>query len=189
MCVDAADTVNAAKALDDADGIPVDVVVDEVIAVLKVLALGNAVRGDEQINLAVLRHGRNLVAVLGARGKVGEDLVEVGLAERGVVATAAGDQRDVDAKVVVRPGWQRVEQVFGGVGKGGEHEHLLVRFAAFVGGGVFDLALDEVFQLFELGVALRGDGFGRGVEQTELLLVPLKVFEPLVEIEDAPSGI
>ena len=49
--VHAADTVNAAKALNDADGIPVDVVIDEEIAVLKVLALGNAIGGDEQINL------------------------------------------------------------------------------------------------------------------------------------------
>ena len=75
--VHAADTVNATEALDDADGIPVDVVIDEVITILKVLALGNAIRGDEQINLAVLRHGGNLVAVFGARGKVGEDLVVI----------------------------------------------------------------------------------------------------------------
>ena len=46
----AANAVNASEALDDADGVPVDVVVDEVIAVLKILAFGDAVRGDEQVD-------------------------------------------------------------------------------------------------------------------------------------------
>ena len=181
--VDAADTVNAAKALDDANGIPVDIVVDEVIAVLKILALGNAVRGDEQINLGVLWHGRNFVAVFGARGKVGEDLVVVRLAECGVVAPAARDQRDMNAKFLVRPGIQRLEQVFCGIGKGGEYKHLFVQFATFVRAGVFDFTFDELLQLFELRVALRCNGFGRGMKQTQLLLVPLKVFQPVSEIQ------
>lgn len=42
----AADTVDTPETLDDANGIPVDVVVDQIVAVLKVLAFGNAVRGD-----------------------------------------------------------------------------------------------------------------------------------------------
>ena len=47
--VAAADAVNAPETLDDADGVPVDVVVDHGIAVLQVLALGYAVGGDEQV--------------------------------------------------------------------------------------------------------------------------------------------
>ena len=47
-----ADAVDAAEALDDADRVPVDVVVDEVVAVLEVLALADAVGGDEQVELA-----------------------------------------------------------------------------------------------------------------------------------------
>ena len=43
-----ANAVDAPEALDDPDRIPVDVVVYEVIAVLKVLAFGDAVRGDEE---------------------------------------------------------------------------------------------------------------------------------------------
>ena len=102
--VDAADTVNAAKALDDPDRIPVNVVIDEQIAVLEVLALGNAIGGDKQVNLLGLRHGGHFGAVFGARGEVGQDLVEIGLAERGVVVATAGHQRDVDAQLPVRPG-------------------------------------------------------------------------------------
>ena len=63
--VGAADAIDAAEALDDADGIPVDVVVDEAVAVLKVLALGDAVGGDEQVDLA-LRGTRHLAAPLSA---------------------------------------------------------------------------------------------------------------------------
>ena len=44
--VDAADTVDTPEALDDADGIPVDVVIDEVVAVLKILTLADAIRGN-----------------------------------------------------------------------------------------------------------------------------------------------
>jgi hypothetical protein len=47
--------VDAAEALDDADRVPVDVVVDEPVAVLKVLAFGDAVGGDQQVEVAVER--------------------------------------------------------------------------------------------------------------------------------------
>src|SRR3546814_5808706 len=51
-----ADTVDTPETLEDAHRIPVDVVIHEEIAVLKVLAFGNAVRADEKVNLALARH-------------------------------------------------------------------------------------------------------------------------------------
>ena len=60
-----ADAVDAAEALDDADRVPVDVVVDEVVAVLQVLAFGDAIRGDEQIDFALVR--QVVGPLLGAR--------------------------------------------------------------------------------------------------------------------------
>ena len=45
-CVLRADAVNAPEALDDADGIPMDVVVDHAVAVLQVLSFRNAVRAE-----------------------------------------------------------------------------------------------------------------------------------------------
>ena len=63
----AADPVDPPETLDDADRIPVDVVVDEVVAVLKVLPLADAVGGDEEVYLTLLRHGGNFGAVFGAR--------------------------------------------------------------------------------------------------------------------------
>ena len=47
-----ADTVDAAEPLDDAHRVPVDVVVDDRVAVLEVLAFADAVGGDEQVDLA-----------------------------------------------------------------------------------------------------------------------------------------
>ena len=70
-----ADAVDAAEALDDADRIPVDVVVDERVAVLEVLALGNAVGGDEQVDFAFVR--QVLGPLLGARREGCEDGGEV----------------------------------------------------------------------------------------------------------------
>jgi hypothetical protein len=45
------DAINPSKALDDAYRIPMNVVIDKIIAVLQVLTLGNAVRANEQVNL------------------------------------------------------------------------------------------------------------------------------------------
>ena len=51
--VERADAVDAAKTLDDTHRIPMDVVVDDGVAVLEVLALADAVGGDEQVDFAV----------------------------------------------------------------------------------------------------------------------------------------
>jgi len=48
-----ADAVDTSKALDEADGIPVDVVIDDGGAVLKVLPLAEAVGGDEDFHRGV----------------------------------------------------------------------------------------------------------------------------------------
>ena len=52
--IDGADTVDATESLDDADRVPVDVVIDEVVAVLEVLSFGNAIGGNENVNVAWL---------------------------------------------------------------------------------------------------------------------------------------
>ena len=54
--VEASDTVDSPETLDDTNRVPVDVVVDEVVAILKVLALGDAVGGDQDVDLAILGH-------------------------------------------------------------------------------------------------------------------------------------
>jgi hypothetical protein len=89
--IDTTNAVNASEALDDPDRIPVDVIVHEVIAVLQVLAFRDAVRGDKEIYFTLLRHSRDFAAPFGARGEIGEDVVEGGSAKRGAGETAAAD--------------------------------------------------------------------------------------------------
>ena len=61
-----ADAVDAAEPLDDSDRVPVDVVVDEVVAVLEVLAFGDAIGRDENVDFAwLVGHGEGLL--LGSR--------------------------------------------------------------------------------------------------------------------------
>ena len=74
-------------------GIPVDVVVDEVVAVLKVLAFGDAVGGDQQVDLAF--GGQLRRALLRAGREGGQDAAEVVAQVRqgGLVAPGAGDER------------------------------------------------------------------------------------------------
>ena len=51
------DTVNAPEALDYADRIPVDVVIDEVIAILEVLSFRDTVGANQDIDLiGIVRH-------------------------------------------------------------------------------------------------------------------------------------
>ena len=75
-CVLRADAVDAAEALDDADRVPVDVVIDEVIAVLEVLAFGDAVGGDEHVDF-VLHVGQQQSFFLGYRGEEREQFLEI----------------------------------------------------------------------------------------------------------------
>ena len=68
------DAVDAAKALDDADGVPVDVVVDDRLRVLEVLAFADAVGGDQNLD----RRGEPRLGVAGAgvgRGERGDHLL------------------------------------------------------------------------------------------------------------------
>jgi len=130
----------------------VDVVVDEVVAVLKILAFADAVGGDEEVDLTLLGHGGNLGAVFGAWGKVGENLVVSARAEGGASVAAAADEGQVDAEFLLRPVEQRFIEVGGGVGERGEDEDFPVRLAQFVGRGFGDLGGNELLEFGQLGV-------------------------------------
>src|SRR5690606_11299085 len=66
LAVGRSDAVDAAEPLDDAYRVPVDVVVDEIVAVLEVLALGDAVRCNQDVQLGRLV-GYDQVLLLRAR--------------------------------------------------------------------------------------------------------------------------
>ena len=49
MVVSAADTVNSSEPLDNAHRVPMNVIVDEVVAILQVLTFGNTVGRNQNI--------------------------------------------------------------------------------------------------------------------------------------------
>ena len=158
--VDAADSVNTAEALDNAHGIPVDVVIDQVVAVLKILTLADAVRRDEKVNLAVLWHGRNLRAFFCVRGKVCQNLVEGAFTKSGADIAAAAHESHVDAEFLVRPVEQRIVEVTCGIGKSGENENFLIWLAELGRCRLFQLRNDKFFQFRQLGIVFGRDAAG-----------------------------
>ena len=50
------ETVDSTESLNDADRVPVDVEIDEVVAVLEVLTFRNAVRGDQEVDFPFSSH-------------------------------------------------------------------------------------------------------------------------------------
>ena len=57
----AADTVDTPEALHQPHGVPMNVVVHKAIAVLQVLAFGDTVGSDEQVDVGAVRHQRSFI--------------------------------------------------------------------------------------------------------------------------------
>ena len=154
--VPGAQTVDTAKTLNHTHGIPVNVVVHQTVAILQVLSLGDAVRGKNDVYLALGAGG--LRQLLGGGAEVGQDVLEGGTRElEGIGAVgAARDLGALQAQLVLEHGRQLVEEVVRGVREGAEDQHLAVVLVV----GVSDLLHDEVAQPRELGVTLWGYGVG-----------------------------
>ena len=147
----AAHAVDTPEALDEPHRVPVDVVVQHGVAVLQVLPLGDAVGGDQQIDL--VRVG--VRAAAGARGEVGEDGVEI-VGAAGGAGVVAGHHRQIQAELGCQAG-QVVVQVVRRVLEGGEHQQLAVGPAVLVEGRVRGLVPNDLFDLVQLAVARRRD--------------------------------
>ena len=50
MVVSASDTVNSSEPLDNANRVPMNVIVDEIVAILQVLTFGNTIGCNQNIN-------------------------------------------------------------------------------------------------------------------------------------------
>ena len=150
--------VDAAEALDDAHGVPMDVVIHQAVAVLQILALGDAVGGEDDVDFAELP--LLLRQLLGDGREPREDVLEGGPGELQRVGPigAARNLGALDAELALKPGRQLLEEVRRRVGERAEHQHLAVAGVVRVP----DLARDEVAQLHELGVALGRHRVGVG---------------------------
>src|SRR3546814_4163157 len=79
------------------------VVIHEEIAVLKVLAFGNAVRADEKVNLALARHFLRPLLGAGRKGAQDRTHIRAQAGQAGFVRAGAADHGEVDAKRRMRP--------------------------------------------------------------------------------------
>ena len=98
----AANTVDPPKPLHQTNRVPVNVVVDQAVAVLQVLAFRNAVGGDQKVNVGAIRHQGGFV--LRAWREAGQHVVQVRLefGDGGAALHRSGDQRSV--QTVLFPG-------------------------------------------------------------------------------------
>ena len=173
------DAVHAAEALHDAHGVPVDVVVDHHVAVLQVLPLADAVRGDQDVDVAILQPRVGDVAFLGLGAETGEDVAHVAadLPDRAPAGPRTGYLRrlkteglGVFADVFV--------QVVGGIGERGEYEDLPVALI----NRMLLLVPDGPVQALELGVMLGVDVPNHGEELADDPHVALDVGAPALPV-------
>ena len=121
--VAASDTVDTPEALYNADGVPVNVVVDEVVAVLQVLTFGNTVGGDQHINFRLItRHQQFLV--LRDRREAGQHRVQVGteLGASRPTLNRAGYHCGVQSIPILNIAADIVVEITGGIRKSGEDD-------------------------------------------------------------------
>ena len=170
--------VDSPEALDDAHGVPVDVVVHQAVAVLEVLALGDAVGGEDHVYLALLPLA--LGQLLGHRGEAREHVLERGPRQlEGMrAAPGPGDLGALEPQFLGEASRQLVEQVVDRVGERAEHEHLAVARVVRVA----DLLLDELLELDELGIALGRHRVGVLEKLSQLEYV-------VVEVLTQPDGV
>jgi len=179
-----ADAVNAAEPLDDAHGIPMDVIVHEIVAVLEVLALGDAVRRDEDVDLA-LDLWIAAFLVLGMRRKERQERIEVGeldvmaleILERRLVVARARDFGRVGVMRGER-GRELVVEVICRIGKRCENQNLAVAVVR----RMRDFLADKCAKRRELLVAARSDGLGGNLELRQEFIVIGEVLPPAQEI-------
>ena len=97
------DPVDPAKPLDDAHRVPMDVVVDQEVAVLQVLTFGNAVCGDQEVDLSLFRKLDG--ALLRPGRKRAEDCAHIRpqVSDGGLVGSGAAHDGSIDAQRRLRP--------------------------------------------------------------------------------------
>ena len=85
-----------------------DIIIDQQVAVLEVLAFGDAVRGNKEVDLLRLRESGLGGTGLGQRRKIGQYVVIVGIPERSAIAAVPDDKGRVDPESFLCPRGQLV---------------------------------------------------------------------------------
>ena len=152
LFIAAPDTVDSPETLDNAHGVPVNIIVDQIIAVLQVLALGYTVCRYQNVNVyRVFLHED--IPVLGNGREAGQYIIEARPQSfcRRFPIHGAGDQSRIQAVLVLDVLADMLIQILRRIRKGRENQHL------FVSGvdGMLDLVRYQSKQLLQLCIMLR----------------------------------
>ena len=152
FCILAADTIYTAKALDNAHRVPVDIVIDQVIAILQVLAFANAVRRNQQVDIA-RDNVPEQMTFLGLRRKIRQHRIVIGTQLREIRATVhiARYKCRVDSVFLEQLLGKLFVEVFRRIGKCREQDYLLVPRIDWV----FNLVADSCKKGLQLGIVFR----------------------------------
>jgi hypothetical protein len=165
--------------LNDSDGVPVDVVIDKVVAVLQILTFSDAIRCDQQVQFPLA--GQVVGAFLGTCRESGQDAGKIAAEARevGLIPSCSHNERGMKAQSLECPWCELLIEVLGRVGEGREHNDLAVA-------GVKRnscLAFDQVAKCVELCVSGRSDLHGRRVERGETLTVLDELLAPTDNVD------
>ena len=151
-----------------------NVVVDQIVAVLKVLPLGDAVRSDKDIDLAGFVRQDQMLFLRPRREQRQQGLKVVALLQRALRRVGAGDHAAVQAVRLEKRSRQVGVEVLRRVREGGEDQNLAVAGIE----RVRDLAGDDVLQMLQLGVILRTHIVHRGDQIADQRQIRSKVMLP-----------
>ena len=151
-----------------------DIVVDDAVAVLQVLAFGNTVGRDEHVDVLALEPRIRNVAVLRYRAEAGNDLVHVvanALDRAAGALRAASDLSDLEPIALLDVGADVLVEVVRRVSKRRKDQQLLVARVY----GVLNLVRDDAPELGQFRVML-------GIDRSDKLSDVLECLEVLEHI-------
>ena len=180
--VSAAYAVNSPETLDEPHGVPVNIVVDQIIAVLKVLALRNAVGGNQHVDLVVVVR-KNQMFLLRNRREQRQYRVDVHAEFRhgGSAVRIAGDHRRVQTVPLGHVGAHVFVEVLRRIRKRGKDDDFLVAGVDRMG----DFVVDTRQQVLQFVVVLRRDVLYHLDQQIKVFHILAQVFPPRNEIHVA----
>ena len=179
LAVGGADAVDASEALNDAHGVPVDVVVDQVVAILEVLALADHVGSDEHVQLARFL-GHRKATLFRVRREQRHDLLEVEAYSQGRLRAMAASRDDSCIKADVGEcGSEFPVEVVGGVSERGEDEYLAVTLVD----RVLSLVHNQLLELAEFEIMLGRDLAHLAEEFPQGLTIVPQVALPGLDVE------
>ena len=175
MVIFTADTVNSSEPLDNANRVPMNVIVDEVVAVLQVLTFGNTVSCNQNIKL-VGASGQEYSFALRNRREAGQHRVEIGSELRNGCSSVnrSGNLCRFQSEVLFCEFTDVCKEVIGGIRECSEDNDLLITGIDWL----LNFLADQVKQRLQLCVMLRRDVGNHEGQEFQILRVLFQFEHP-----------